>query len=65
MDTLYKAGSLVYTQISSVARLAALLPRLVVTNGLGQQRQQPEPGCTFYEGKVVHVRRKPVENSFE
>ncbi|WIA12448.1 hypothetical protein OEZ85_012483 [Tetradesmus obliquus] len=30
-----------------------------------QQTPAAHPGATFYEGKVTHVRRRPVENSFE
>eukprot|EP00878_Enallax_costatus_P024533 GHUV01026186.1.p1 GENE.GHUV01026186.1~~GHUV01026186.1.p1 ORF type:complete len:306 (+),score=57.17 GHUV01026186.1:617-1534(+) len=65
MDTVYKAFSLLYTQITSVARIITLLPRLVAANACKQSSLQPEAGCTYYEGKVMHVRRRPVENSFE
>lgn len=65
MDAVYKAFSLLYTQITSVARITALLPRLAAANAFKRTILLPEAGCTFYEGKVIHVRRKPVENSFE
>lgn len=63
MDTVYKAGSLICTQISSVCRIAALLPHLLIKNAT-QQQPQPHPGITYYEGTVTHMRRRPVENSF-
>lgn len=65
MDTLYKAGALLYTQVACVVRLAVLLPRLLLSNVMQQQTPPAHPGTTFYEGKVTHVRRRPVENSFE
>lgn len=65
MDTLYKAGALLYTQVISLARMALLLPRLLLSNAMQQQTPAAHPGATFYEGKVTHVRRRPVENSFE
>jgi hypothetical protein len=65
MDTVYKAASLLYTQVSSVVRLVFLLPRLLLSNATQQRTPPAHAGATFYEGKVTHVRRRPVENSFE
>jgi hypothetical protein len=68
MDVLYKGGSLIYTQITAVARMVCMLPVLVVANVFQHQsaaQQQQHPGATFYDGKVIHSRRQPVHNSFE
>jgi hypothetical protein len=65
MDALYKAAALLYTQASSLIRMVVLLPQLLVSNTMQQQMPPAHPGATFYEGKVTHVRRRPVENSFE
>jgi hypothetical protein len=65
MDTLYKAASLLYTQVSCVVRVVFLVPQLLLSNATQQRPPPAHPGATFYEGKVTHVRRRPVENSFE
>jgi hypothetical protein len=65
MDVLFKGGALLYTQVTSVARLAAELPLLVVANAFARGQPVPEPGCTWLEGTVRHARRRPVANSFE
>eukprot|EP00882_Tetradesmus_deserticola_P033600 GHRQ01038398.1.p3 GENE.GHRQ01038398.1~~GHRQ01038398.1.p3 ORF type:complete len:120 (+),score=41.73 GHRQ01038398.1:319-678(+) len=65
MDTVYKAGALLYTQITSLVRLAVLLPQLLLSNAIQQQPPPAHPGAMFYEGKVTHIRRRPVHNSFE
>jgi hypothetical protein len=43
MDVVYKGGSLLYTQLSSVARMALSLPRYVLANLSQQQSQAAEP----------------------
>ena len=70
MDVLYKGGSLLYTQLSTVACMVASLPRYVYASIKQQEQQQstaagPHPGPVYYEGKFTHTRRRPVQNNFE
>jgi len=65
MDVLYKGTSLLLTQITTAARIALSLPRYVIANATQQTADSPHPGATYYEGKVIHSRRQPVQNSFE
>eukprot|EP00879_Flechtneria_rotunda_P033050 GHRR01036572.1.p1 GENE.GHRR01036572.1~~GHRR01036572.1.p1 ORF type:complete len:149 (+),score=36.68 GHRR01036572.1:182-628(+) len=66
MDVIYKAGSLLYTHLSSILRVAAELPYYLVANATQkQQHLEPHSGCTYYAGKVTHIRRRPVKNSFK
>jgi hypothetical protein len=80
MDVLYKGSALLFTQVTCTARLLVLLPCCVLAalaNSIAsrlwqrqrprqqQQQQQPHPGATFLEGRVMHTRRRPVDNSFE
>jgi hypothetical protein len=47
MDVLFKGGSLLYTQLSTAARMALLLPRYVYANVAGSSaaaEAQPHPG---------------------
>jgi hypothetical protein len=43
MDVVYKGGSLLYTQLSTVARMAVSLPRYVLANLSHQQSPAAEP----------------------
>lgn len=62
MDVAAKGGSLLLTQLCSVARMLLDLPACAWA-ALGPP--EDEPGCTFYEGVVTHCRKRPVANSFE
>jgi hypothetical protein len=69
MDVLYKGGDLVWTQISSVARILLALPICVLQNAYscvwGADSSVPSGSCVFYEGVVTHARKRPVANAFE
>lgn len=64
-DAVLKAGALLGCQIASTARLAAQLPWLLWQNATQRATPAPEQGATYYEGRVAHIRRRPVENKFE
>jgi len=65
MDVVLKGLSLVWTQLSSAARMLLALPS-VLLHALGAGDRSPcETGAVFYEGNVKHVRRSPVTNRFE
>jgi hypothetical protein len=67
MDLVLKGGALIYTQVTSAARVAALFPSYLLLNAAAQHQSTAaaEAGITYYTGKVTHARRRPVENSFE
>jgi hypothetical protein len=47
MDVLYKGGSLLYTQLSTAARMALLLPRYVLANTT-RTAAEPHPGQLWW-----------------
>lgn len=70
MDVVYKGGALLWTQISSVARILLALPLCLAQNALDwifsrSSSSLPAGSCVFYEGVVTHARKRPVANAFE
>ncbi len=70
MDVVYKLASLLATQATAAARMVLALPvilaRLATARTAAPAQQQRDDGsCTFYEGTVSHVRRRPVVNQFQ
>lgn len=55
MDVVYKGGSLLYTQLSTVARMALSLPRYVLANLM----QQQSPAAELHPGVPVTQPTRP------
>ena len=52
-------ASLAWNTLSICLELVRLLAQAAL-----QRRPQPSAQCSFYEGTVYHVRRRPLQNSF-
>eukprot|EP00908_Phaeocystis_cordata_P025670 Transcript_813.p1 GENE.Transcript_813~~Transcript_813.p1 ORF type:complete len:335 (-),score=115.65 Transcript_813:894-1841(-) len=53
-------GALIYNQVYSLALVLFHAIRVFLS-----PRSSPTASCEFYEGRVVHVRRKPLKHRFE
>ncbi|GBF99295.1 hypothetical protein Rsub_12055 [Raphidocelis subcapitata] len=66
MDVVLKGGSLLATQIVSVARVLLAFPAALLAALWPWGREDGGGGsCVFYEGVVTHARKRPVANAFE
>ena len=53
-------GALIYNQVYSLVLVLLHAIRVFLS-----PRSSPTASCEFYEGRVVHVRRKPLKHHFE
>ena len=53
-------GALIYNQVYSLVLVLLHAIRVFLS-----PRSSPTASCEFYEGRVVHVRRKPLKHRFE
>ena len=67
MDIALQGAALLLDAVWVTSRLLVALPPAIARCAAldaGLWRPPAHSGCTFYEGEVQHVRRKPVRNKF-
>lgn len=57
-------GCIIYHSLLAVLSLPAMLLAAVGVNSSSLEAEEDKGRAAFYEGKVMHMRRKPKENSF-